>query len=236
MSTRRTEPVILAIVGAESTGKSTLARALAERLALDTGWRCTWVGEYLREWCEREARTPGAHEQAGIASEQARRIEAAASAHDIVVCDTTPLMTAVYHRYIFGDRSLDAEALAWQRRCTLTLLTALDLPWLADGHMRDGEHVREPVDAAVREMLIGAGLPFVVVGGLGEARLEAAVDAVAPHLRRTDAPVPGLFSRLAARDAAQPEWRWVCETCDSPDCEHAARRQRLVAAGPPPGD
>jgi hypothetical protein len=84
------------------------------------------------------------------------------------------------------------------------------------------------VDAALRDMLIGAGLPFVVVSGLGPARLEAAVDAVAPYLRRADAPAPGLFSRLAARDAAQPEWRWVCDTCDSPDCEHAARRLRLL--------
>jgi len=232
MSTRRIEPVILAIVGAESTGKSTLAQALAQRLARDTGWRSAWVGEYLREWCDRHGRTPAAHEQAAIAAEQARRIEAAAETHDIVVCDTTPLMTAVYHRYIFGDRSLDADALSWQRRCTATLLTALDLPWLADGHMRDGEHVREPVDAALREMLIGAGLPFVVVGGLGEARLEAAVDAVAPLLRRPDAPAQGLFSRLAARDAAQPEWRWTCDTCDSPDCEHAARRLRSVGTGP----
>jgi len=215
---------ILAIVGAESTGKSTLAEALAERLAADTGWRCTWIPEVLREWCEREGRTPAEHEQAGIAAEQARRIEEAAKTHRIVVCDTTPLMTAVYHRHIFDDRSLDSPAIAWQRRCTLTLLTALDLPWRADGLQRDGPHVREPVDAAVREMLIGAGLPFVVIGGLGAARLETAVDAVAPHLRRPDAPSPGLFSRLAARDAAQPEWRWVCETCDSPECEHASQR------------
>jgi nicotinamide riboside kinase len=231
MSTRRTEPAILAIVGAESTGKSTLAQGLAQRLAIDTGWRCTWVGEVLREWCEREGRTPAAHEQAGIVAEQARRIEGAAASHDIVVCDTTPLMTAVYHHQIFGDRSLDADALAWQRRCTLTLLTALDLPWLADGLQRDGPHVREPVDTALRDMLIGAGLPFVVVSGIGPARLEAAVDAVAPYLRRAEAPAPGLFTRLAARDAAQPEWRWVCDTCDSPDCEHAARQQRLLQRG-----
>jgi nicotinamide riboside kinase len=231
MSMPRTEPVILAIVGAESTGKSTLAQALSERLAKDTGWRCTWVREHLREWCEREGRTPAAHEQRAIAAEQARRIDVAAASHDIVVCDTTPLMTAVYHRHVFGDRSLDADALAWQRRCTLTLLTALDLPWQADGLQRDGPHVREPVDTAVRELLIGARLPFVVVAGLGPARLEAAVDAVAPRLRRTDAPAPGLFSRLEARDAAQPEWRWVCESCDSPDCEHAARRLRLLQGG-----
>ena len=227
MSTPSTEPPwIFAIVGAESTGKTDLAESLARRLSEETGWRCTWVPEYLREWCERETRTPAIHEQAAIAEEQARRIDEAAASHDIVVCDTTPLMTAVYHRQVFGDRSLDASALAWHRRCTLTLLTALDLPWLADGYIRDGAHVREPVDAITREMLVGAGMPFVVIGGVAEARVEAAVDAVSPWLRRANAPAGGLFSRLAARDAAQPEWRWVCETCDSPDCEHAAFRDR----------
>lgn len=219
-------PVLIAIVGAESTGKSTLAEVLARRLNELTGWRSTWVPEYLREWCEQAGRTPAVHEQAAIATEQASRIEATAAAHDIVVCDTTPLMTAVYHQHVFGDHSLDATALAWQRRCTVTLLTALDLPWQADGLQRDGAHVREPVDAAVRGLLVGAGLPFIVVGGLGEARLEAAVDAVAPCLRQAGTPAAGLLSRLAERDAAQPAWRWVCENCDSPDCEHASLRQR----------
>lgn len=227
---RGTEPPwIFAIVGAESTGKSTLAEALALRLAEATGWRCTWVPEVLREWCEREGRTPAVHEQEAIAAEQGRRVDAAAAEHDIVICDTTPLMTAVYHRQVFGDSSMDDGALDWQRRrCTLTLLTALDLPWQADGLQRDGAHVREPVDATLRTLLIQAGLPFVVVGGLGEARVEAALDAVAPFLRQAKKapPAPGLFSRLAARDAAQPEWRWVCETCDVPDCEHAARQLR----------
>ena len=221
-----TPPWVFAIVGAESTGKSTLAEALAVQLAQATGWRCTWVPEFLREWCEREGRTPDVHEQEAIAAEQGRRIDAAATEHDIVVCDTTPLMTAVYHRQVFDDSSMDDAALDWQRRrCTLTLLTALDLPWQADGLQRDGAHVREPVDAMLRALLIQAGLPFVVVGGLGEARSEAALDAVAPFLRQAKkaSPAPGLFSRLAARDAAQPEWRWVCETCDVPDCEHAAR-------------
>jgi nicotinamide riboside kinase len=219
-------PWVFAIVGAESTGKSTLAEALAVQLAQATGWRCTWVSEYLREWCEREARTPASHEQEEIAVEQARRIEAAVATHDIVIADTTPLMTAVYHHQVFGDGSMDAAAIDWQRRCSLTLLTALDLPWQADGHIRDGEHVREPVDAMLRMAMVSAGLPFVVVGGVGDARVEAALDAVAPHLRRSNSPTPGLFTRLARRDAAQPEWRWVCESCDVPDCEHAALRLR----------
>ncbi len=217
----------IAIVGAESTGKTWLAREAATRLALATGLRCTWVPEVLREWCDQQGRTPQRHEQAGIAAEQARRIEAAATTHELVLCDTTPLMTSVYSEHVFGDRSLHAMALAWQRRhCALSLLTALDLPWVADGLQRDGPQVREPVDALIRGLLIGEALPWSSVAGQGERRLDAAVDAIAPLLRQRATPRDGLFTRLAAREAAQPEWRWTCDECDAPECEHALRRAR----------
>ncbi|MBE0547402.1 MAG: ATP-binding protein, partial [Rubrivivax sp.] len=156
------EALCIAIVGAESTGKTTLAAQLAPRLAHDAGLRVAWVPELLREWCDRTGRTPLAHEQAAILLEQHERIEAAATRHDVVVCDTTALLTAVYSRLIFNDRSLDERALALHGRVALTLLTALDLPWVADGHQRDGEHVREPVDALLRELLLGHRLPWAV--------------------------------------------------------------------------
>lgn len=221
---------VFALVGAESTGKSTLAAGLADRLAALTGWRCSWVPEYLREWCDVHGRTPRQHEQAHIAAEQCRRIDDAAQAHAIVLADTTALMTAVYHHQVFGDDSLDAQALAWQRRCRLTLLTALDLPWRADGLQRDGPQVRQPVDARLRLLLIQAGLPFVVIGGQDERRLEAGLDAIAPLLLRPGPRAPGpaprgLLSRLLDRDAAQPDWRWLCERCDQPECEHRTFRR-----------
>lgn len=214
----------IAIVGAESTGKTWLARTAAERLAQHTGLAATWVPEHLRDWCERHGRTPRQHEQADIAAEQARRIDAAAREHDLVLCDTTPLMISVYSEFVFGDRSLHPAALAWQRACALTLLTALDLPWQPDGLQRDGPHVREPVDGLLREMLIGARLPWATVAGTGERRVEAALDAIAPLLRGRPLPRSGLFTRLAERDAAQPEWTWPCD-CDRPDCEHALLRR-----------
>lgn len=174
----------IAIVGAESTGKTTLAAQLAQRLAHDTGLSVAWVPETLREWCERTGRTPLAHEQAAILHAQHERIEAAAAAHAVVVCDTTALMTAVYSRMIFDDRSLEPLALALHGRMALTLLTALDLPWVADGHQREGEHVREPVDVLLRELLVAHRLPWAVVGGVGPARLQQALDAVMPLLNR----------------------------------------------------
>ena len=48
---------IIAILGAESTGKTTLARELASALA-GAGRRCTVITETLREFCDREGRTP----------------------------------------------------------------------------------------------------------------------------------------------------------------------------------
>ncbi len=216
----------IAIVGAESTGKTALAQALAQRLAALTGLRCTWVGEHLRAWCDAQGRTPRPDEQAGIAAQQQALIDQAAASHDVVVCDTTPLMTAVYSDWIFQDRSLQAEAVVQQRRCHITLLTALDIAWQADGLQRDGPQVRVPVDSLVRQLLIQHALPWALVAGQGGARLESAVDAVAPLLRkRLDVgPADGLFSRLAARDAAQPAWRWACDNCDAPECEHALLR------------
>lgn len=222
---------IVAIVGAESTGKSTLAQALATTLPGLTGWRCAWVPEVLREWSEAAGRTPRVEEQAEIATEQARRIEAAARTHDLVLADTTPLMTAVYHHQVFGETSLDAMALAWQRRhCETTLLTALDLPWQADGLQRDGPQVRAPVDARLRQLLVSADLPFAVVSGQGQRRTEAALDALTLLWRASFAKrqpwSAGLFSRLAARETEQPTWRGTCTDCDQPDCEHRAFQRR----------
>lgn len=177
------EALVIAIVGAESTGKTALAQALAQRLASLTHQRCTWVGEWLRQWCDDQGRTPQAHEQAAIARTQQAHIAAAAATHDIVVADTTPLMTAVYSALLFKDDSLLPYAVQQQRGYALTLLTALDLPWVADGLQRDGPQVRAPVDAMLRTLLHAHRIAWVPVGGQGGARLEAALDAVAPLLR-----------------------------------------------------
>ena len=172
----------IAIVGAESTGKTWLARHASEHLASHHGVRSTWVPEVLRQWCDEHGRTPRIDEQAAIAAEQARRIAEAAARFELVLCDTTPLMTAVYSEHVFGDRSLHDLSLRWQRSCTLTLLTALDLPWQADGLQRDGPHVREPIDALLRQLLDSHALPWRRVHGQGDRRLESVLEAIAPWI------------------------------------------------------
>lgn len=215
-------PLRVAIVGAESTGKSVLAHALADALAREFGLRCAVVDEWLRAWCEREGRTPRADEQMGIAREHARLIDEAAARPglDLVLCDTTPLMVAVYSELLFGDRDLEPVARDCQERMDLTLLTALDLPWVADGIMRDGPHVREPVDRGVRARLLRSNAAWAVVAGDGAARTAHAFDALRPLLERRcarHAVSGGLFSSLLDGGAGPPRPPLApCLRCDPP--------------------
>ncbi len=210
----------IALIGAESTGKTELALALAERLNESTGLRCVAVPEFLRQWCVDTGRTPRADEQAAIADEQARRIESACATHDVVIADTTPLMTAVYSELLFDDRTLYPMAIAFQHRFRLNLLMALDLPWVADGMQRDGEHVRAPVDQAVRTALIDAGIAWHVIAGQGPDRGNVALDVIGAALRGKRLPRSGLFTRLQQRNAGRSAGQWACTDCDVPECEH----------------
>ena len=200
---------VIALLGAESTGKTTLAEALVRALRGD-GRSAALVTETLREFCDEQQRTPRQDEQAGIADMQTRRIADAARTADLVVADTTALMIAVYSDKVFGDTGLYASAVDAHRACDLTLLTALDLPWQADGLQRDGPQVREPVDAMLRAALARAGIDYSVVAGHGPARLAAALQAVKHALALPPA---------EDESAANPRWQWVCERCGDVDCE-----------------
>jgi nicotinamide riboside kinase len=233
MPDRARKPLVIAVLGAESTGKSTLVRSLVPRLAAEAGVRVAGVPEVLREWCAARQRTPRREEQAAIGREQHRRIAAAAEQHDIVVSDTSALMTHVYSERLFGDSSLREEAVRLHRQVHVTLLTALDLPWVADGHQRDGEHVRVPVDDALRALLAEERLPFSVVAGRGHARADAAAAAIAPVLRSpghaSSRAESGLFTRLASQRNTPGAALWACTCCSVPELERA-----LFEGGTPP--
>jgi len=196
----------IAILGAESTGKSSLAQSLA--LVLESrATPAATISEALRDWCNTHARTPRPEEQWAIAQEQASRVDAATA--QVVIADTTPLMTAVYSELLFGDTSLYPFALQHQSRYTLTLLTGLDLPWVADGIQRDSAQARARVDARLRQVLQQHALPHSMVYGTGQARTVHALQAM-DHALSYPQPMA----------SAETRWRWNCEKCSDPECEH----------------
>lgn len=216
-------PLKIALLGAESTGKTQLAAEMAGALR-GQGRSVAVVPEVLREWCAREGRTPRPEEQLPIAQEQERRVDEAAAGAQIVIADTTAVMVAIYSAMLFEDGSLYRFALERQRGYGVTLLTGLDLPWVADGLQRDGPHVREPVDALVRQALARADVAFRTVYGHGGERLANALAAIAEA-------VPGAALPGSAPAPSRP-WVWTCDKCSDPECEH---RLFTSLAGRPQG-
>lgn len=198
----------IALLGAESTGKTTLAEAMADALR-GRGHHVAVVPELLRTWCTRAGRTPRPEEHLPIAQEQEDRVDTAAVASGIVIADTTALMVAIYGAMLHEGSEILAFARAAQRRYDLTLVTGLDLPWRPDGLHRAGPQVRDGVDAQVRDALARAGVPFRVVYGSGAARTASAL-----------APVLAALGERPAADGPPSRWTWSCEKCSDPECEH----------------
>ena len=174
----RSEPgLVVAVMGAECTGKSTLAGQLAAALQR-RAIAAVVVPEVLRAFSARLGRTPRAGEQRAIAELQTQQIAQAAARHPVVIADTTALMTAVYSEQVFGDCGLYVQAVREHRVCALTLLAAPDLPWQSDGHQRDGPAVRLAVDRLLRRALDRSGVPYTTVSGTGATRLHAAWTAL----------------------------------------------------------
>lgn len=151
-------PRRIGLIGGECTGKSTLAVALAEELP------ACLVTEALRDFVERERRTPHPDEQRILMDEQAAREDAAASScrHDVVVCDPAPLMTAVYSALYFDDRSLVDDAVAHAEGYDLLVWCAPDLPWADEPGQRDGPVMRDRAESILADLVAAELLPRAI--------------------------------------------------------------------------
>lgn len=167
----------ICVVGAESTGTTTLARALAAHY--DTAW----VPEYGREYSEvKLARgdfdTWQTDEFTYIATEQCRmEDEAARRANRLLICDTDAFATSIWHRRYLGARSPAVEAIADSRRYDLYLLTDVDIPFVQDG-LRDGEHIRHWMHDLFVAELEAQCRPYALLSGPHEKRLARAIGLI----------------------------------------------------------
>jgi len=173
----------VAIVGAESTGKTTLARALAEH------YRTAWVPEYGRVYTEQLVRAGTPAAQIGWSDadfvtiaqrQQADEDAAARMAGPVLICDTDALATCVWQERYLRRSTAEVEAVAAAREISLYVLTGCDVAFEADG-VRDGEHLREWMTQRFRERLRERPEPSIEVHGTLPDRIRratAAIDAI----------------------------------------------------------
>jgi HTH-type transcriptional repressor of NAD biosynthesis genes len=165
------------VLGAESTGTTTMAQALAVH------YQTAWVEEYGRQyWVEKMRRlddqTWRTEEFVYIASEQCRlEDEAARQANRILICDTDAFATSIWHERYMGCRSAAVEAIAATRHYDLYLLTDADIPFIQDG-TRDGEHIRHAMHERFKTRFQEENRSYLLLSGPHEERLRTATAAI----------------------------------------------------------
>lgn len=166
-------PVRVVVTGSECVGKTTLGTQLAARC----GVLC--VPEFARGYAEAKVEPLTIHDvepiaRGQVALEDACLARARDAGHSLMVHDTDILSTVAYSYHYYGDCPPVVEALASARRADRYLLLEIDVPWVPDG-VRDRGERRHEVHTLFRDTLTRFDVPFTVVQGSWEERLQAAV-------------------------------------------------------------
>ncbi len=175
MNTNRT--IRVCATGAECSGKSTLARDLAER------FEAPLVEEYGREYFTRKLTAGDATVFPGdlvrVIGEQSRREDLVASEHpSLMICDTDVFTVAVWHERYLGGRRREIDMLSdmrWDEGAgmDLYLLCVPDFPFVPDG-IRTGEPLRTSMHDVFVHRLDDKAYPYVALRGPHEERLAKA--------------------------------------------------------------
>lgn len=164
------------LFGPESTGKSTLAQALAAH------YKTVFVPEYSRIYAEEKKRSNielTVHDVLPIAEGQMRlENELTPKANTVLICDTDLLETKVYSEaYYDGHCDPVLEKYAVQNTYNLYFLAYIDMPWEAD-NVRDRPHDREAMFKAFENALKTYNRPYVLLNGAMDERFKLAVDHI----------------------------------------------------------
>lgn len=168
----------VSVFGPESTGKSTLARRLADHYAT------VCVPEYARTYLEARHGQLSAVDLEPIARGQlASDTALSRNAHRLVVSDTDLLLTTVWGDTLYGGSTPWVISHAATQRFDLTLLTDVDVPWVADP-VRYLPDDRAPFFDRCEAALRRHGRPYLVLRGTWDERFALACQAIDELLAR----------------------------------------------------
>lgn len=164
----------IVIVGAESTGTTTLAQDLASELGVE------WVPEVGRYYTESILTTnkPWTNDDFYRIGrlQQAYEKEIAARSNGVIVCDTNAVATELWQRRYMGTTTTDMKRIAGNDKADLYIITGDEIPFVQDG-IRDGEHIRHRMHQWFIRHIQKTTVPYTIVSGSRQARLAAALKA-----------------------------------------------------------
>lgn len=162
----------IAVVGPESTGKSTMSAYLADH------FNTVWVPEFARGYCENLTEPCTWQDEINMFYGQIALEEAySPKANKILICDTTFITVKIWSDEMFGSTPQVVLDALPKYKYDLYLLLNIDLSW-QDDPLRDFPHKREHFMDVWHRELQALNANYVVISGTGNERYEAAVKAI----------------------------------------------------------
>jgi len=166
----------IAIVGPESTGKSTLTKLLAKH------YNTLWVAEFARYYCAALTAPCTMQDEINMFHGQVALEESVLAMTDkeFIFCDTTFLTVKIWSDEMLGETPQIVLDALKERTYDLYLLLDIDLPWEEDP-LRDFPHMREHFMSIWYKELQDLDANYVLIGGI-ENRFQNAVTAIDAYL------------------------------------------------------
>ena len=162
----------IAIVGPESTGKSTMSAFLAKH------YNTVWVPEYARGYCAKLTEPCTWQDEINMFYGQLDlEADMLPLANELLICDTTFITVKIWSDYTFGRTPQEVLNELSKHPYNLYLLLNIDLPWEEDP-LRDFPHMCEHfMDIWVKE-LQALNANYVLISGTGDKRYADAVRVI----------------------------------------------------------
>jgi NadR type nicotinamide-nucleotide adenylyltransferase len=162
----------IAVVGPESTGKSTMSAYLAKH------YNTAWVPEFARDYCAKLTAPPTWQDELNMFYGQlALEKEILPQANKLLICDTTFITVKIWSDYTFGKTPQEVLDELPNHPYHLYLLLNIDLPWEEDP-LRDFPHLREHFLDVWYKELNALNADYRLISGTGPERYEQAVAAI----------------------------------------------------------